>query len=420
MYIKRLHIQNVKSITDFQVEFENPAGWHVLIGDNGAGKSTIIKCIALAMMDSADARGIVDEDFSLWVRHGQKEGTVDVDYLIDDYDEFANGRSLRSSFAQKVQSIHFSFDSEESPSRALFYPHEHFGKDRRKGYFSISFGPYRRFENGSGEYASVSQTKPRLAPHLSAFKSSATFPHTLEWVRQIYTESLEDKSNDKLEKLKALVNSPGFLPNGYQLSEVSSKGIFFSDGNQNKVSLSALSDGYRSVLSIALELVHQLERSFGANIVFGGLDVNEPRIDLPGIVLIDEVDIHLHPSWQAKIGEWFLKFFPNMQFIVTTHSPLVCRAAAKGSIMRLVAPNSEEVSGEVSDLEELKLTQGNILEAYGTELFGREAVTSKTGEGGRKRLGELNRLAAFGKITEAEEKERQNLKKTFTTNDPYQ
>ena len=50
----------------------------------------------------------------------------------------------------------------------------------------------------------------------------------------------------------------------------------------------------------------------------------------PGVVLIDEVDAHLHPTWQRRIGLWFREHFPKLQFIVSTHSPLICQAATVG------------------------------------------------------------------------------------------
>ena len=55
-----------------------------------------------------------------------------------------------------------------------------------------------------------------------------------------------------------------------------------------------------------------------------------PVVTHRGVVLIDEVDVHLHVSWQRSIGFWLKKHFPNVQFIVTTHSPFVCQAADPG------------------------------------------------------------------------------------------
>jgi predicted ATP-binding protein involved in virulence len=51
--------------------------------------------------------------------------------------------------------------------------------------------------------------------------------------------------------------------------------------------------------------------------------------------MIDEVDAHLHPAWQRELGFWLVRHFPNVQFIVTTHSPIVCQAAEDGRIYHL-------------------------------------------------------------------------------------
>ncbi len=108
-----------------------------------------------------------------------------------------------------------------------------------------------------------------------------------------------------------------------------------------------------------------------------------------------------------------------MQFIVTTHSPLICRACEKGSIWRLATPgkNMPQIE-EIIGVEKERLIYGNILDAYGTELFGREAVRSNESNEKKERLGKLNILYALGKITEKEEQERRELQKILTTDDP--
>ena len=95
------------------------------------------------------------------------------------------------------------------------------------------------------------------------------------------------------------------------------------------------------------------------------------KIDLPGVVLVDEIDAHLHPTWQLRIGENLLRYFPKVQFIVTTHSPLICHAAEKGSVWRLPVPGDDSsFTGRVRGKELKRLIYGDILEAYDTELFG--------------------------------------------------
>ena len=143
-------------------------------------------------------------------------------------------------------------------------------------------------------------------------------------------------------------------------------------------------------------------------------------IDLPGVVLVDEIDAHLHPTWQTRIGNWFLKYFPKLQFIVTTHSPLVCRAAENGSIWRLAAPGSDEKSGEITGLDRERLIYGNILDAYGTEVFGADVSISQESVEKQEKLVRLSKKKMLGAISSDEEEKLQDLKKVFTTDAPIE
>ena len=59
-----------------------------------------------------------------------------------------------------------------------------------------------------------------------------------------------------------------------------------------------------------------------------------------GVVLIDEIDAHLHPEWQREIGFWLKRRFPKIQFLVTSHSPLICQAADSNGLFVLPEPGS--------------------------------------------------------------------------------
>ncbi len=417
MYLKKVHIQNIKSIKDFEMEFDEPAGWHVLIGENGSGKTTILRAIALGLIGKDDIGGVSEQDWNLWIKEGVEDGLVQLIFSSDKIDFEVNRKPFNESMLNRLSTITIDFPHADRvrPDPKSDAPYD---RNITKGWFSASFGPYRRFENGSGEWETIHKNMPRLARHLSAFKSSATFPHTLAWIQKIYTESFENKENRQLESIIKLLNSPGFLPNGTLLSHVTSKGVFFQNDDGVVVPLSVLSDGYRTVLSLALELIHQLVLNFGSELVFRNHDEIDFVIDLPGVVLIDEIDVHLHPNWQTHIGQWFTKYFPRIQFIVTTHSPLICRACEKGSIWRLVGPDSKEKSGRVSEIDANRLIYGNILDAYGTEVFGAAAVRTAKSDEKLSRLGRLNMLFAYGKITEEEENERRELQLIFTTDDP--
>jgi len=138
-------------------------------------------------------------------------------------------------------------------------------------------------------------------------------------------------------------------------------------------------------------------------------------VDVPGVVLIDEVDAHLHPTWQRRVGLWFREHFPKMQFIVTTHSPLVCQAADVGTVWRLPKPGTDEEAKQVTGVELDRLLYGNVLDAYGTGLFGEGVARSQVAKQRLQRLAELNLKEVRSGLTAAESKEQKALRASQPT-----
>ncbi|MFN8393646.1 MAG: AAA family ATPase [Bacteroidia bacterium] len=196
------------------------------------------------------------------------------------------------------------------------------------------------------------------------------------------SEALHPRSRGQKQNqnLRNFLNDGALLPNGVRLNGISSDGVFFEDSEGKKVNLHDLSDGYRSVLSITFELVRQLVRSYGEQSVFANIEQGNMNIPLPGVVIIDEIDAHLHPTWQTRVGQWFTQYFPKLQFIVTTHSPLICRASGEhGKIFQLATPDSEHPSREITGIERDRLVYGDILDAYSTDLFGKDIERGQEG-----------------------------------------
>lgn len=217
--------------------------------------------------------------------------------------------------------------------------------------------------------------------------------------------------------LRKFINESGLLPHKTHFTGVNIEGEpEFVDGNGNTIKITQLSDGYRSILSMTFELIRQLIRVNGSTTVFQSGNEHLPHFNLPGVVLIDEIDAHLHPTWQTRIGQWFTRYFPNLQFIVTTHSPLICRACEKGSIWRLAAPGSDRISGEVTGEDKDKLIYGDVLDAYETDVFGAKITR---GEEGREKQDEYRSLVYkenYGQKMSAEEKRQlKHLKTIFHT-----
>jgi hypothetical protein len=188
------------------------------------------------------------------------------------------------------------------------------------------------------------------------------------------------------------------------------KRVLFVDGAGARVPIEELSDGFRSILSLTLELLRHLTLAFEPTLVF---DASGTNVLPPGVVLIDEVDVHLHPTWQRSVGTWLTRTFPNVQFIVTTHSPLVCRSAAKGSIF-VLPPHGQPGPGRMLEgAEKDRLVLGNVLDAYATGAFGTGVEQSEAGRAKLGRLAELNAKEFAATLSPEEETEREELRKVL-------
>lgn len=413
MYIKSLEIENIRSIKKFEMEFRNPAGWHVLIGDNGSGKSSVIRSIAVGLLGEDDAKALsFSEDFATWLPPKENKGSITIQAIRDnkyDMPAYKSSSRLKSEiFIERISGNgKVTISGKLNPQNALWGQYS-----SNNGWFVAAYGPFRRLRGNS---ETVVSSRPRLGACITAFRDDVALTQLTEWLKNLALDSRKKPNAKKnLQGIISFINSSQLLPGGAKLTDdIDSDGIKLLDGNNVKVSLQEMSDGFRSILSMILDIIRYMIEVYGTDKVFKSSTFN--KIELPGIVLIDEVDAHLHPTWQTRIGQWFTKYFPNIQFIVTTHSPLVCRACENGSIWRLAAPASDWISGPVDEITKQRLIFGNILDAYGTEVFGDDVSQSSDSEKMLKELAELNVKSFKGTISTSEKKRIIELQKILPT-----
>ena len=111
-------------------------------------------------------------------------------------------------------------------------------------------------------------------------------------------------------------------------------------GEAETLSLNQLSDGYRIVLAVAGDLARRMAH--------GNPHLTDPLVS-EAIVLIDEMELHLHPSWQQRILSDLTRTFPNAQFIVSTHSPQVLTTVHPEQIVTLSRENGRIVAGRAPE-----------------------------------------------------------------------
>ena len=164
---------------------------------------------------------------------------------------------------------------------------------------------------------------------------------------------------------------------------------FLWQGDQ--VNLDQLSDGYRSMFALAVDLLRWLELLRPSN----ACKLNEVN----GVVLIDEIDAHLHPKWQREAGFLLTKLFPRIQFIVASHSPFVAMAAGEGALT-LLERDGHVMTGN----QDVPYVRGWAIDQVLTQLFGminlRDPETTRwSGQDKElrfaRRAGKLNPLQDF-------------------------
>ena len=160
-----------------------------------------------------------------------------------------------------------------------------------------------------------------------------------------------------------------------------------------------LSLGYRTLLAWVVDLAHQM---------FARYPDSEDPLAEPVVVLVDEIDLHLHPRWQRALTEFLGQRFPKAQFIVTAHSPLVVQAAQDAN---LVVVRREEGADHVTIHNDPEAVRGwRVDQILTSDLFGLESARPLEQEQLLVRRRELLRNE---RRTPAEEDELRGLERTI-------
>jgi hypothetical protein len=424
MYIRKIWIENIRCFgaDERRVELDlarpdgSLAGWTVVAGRNGAGKSSFLKAIALAVAGPSAARSLVPSGFAGWIRKGvQSSGYMGVELdCFDEGDGFTGaGTTPKEAFwadlvlepqAEGPEPKVAAYDAGKRLKHAERGP----WAENPRGWFLAGYGPYRRLSGHTVESVRVMAGPGRLARVVSLFREDASLAEGVDWLRNdVYLRRLEGRpgAKDLEESVIALLNHDDLLPGGLKIHHIDSEGLW-TERDGVLLPLQDLSDGYRTVIALVVDLIKQIHGCFGSF----ELHENEEEegalfAHYMGVVLIDEMDIHLHVEWQQRIGFWLKKHFPGIQFIVTTHSPFICQAADPKGLVRLPAPGKDERAEHVSEELFKTIVNGGADAAAVTALFGLEHTHSDRAERLREDIAQLEAKVIRGTATREEEEE---------------
>jgi hypothetical protein len=403
MWVHQLRIENVKGFrgppNDVELDFERPdgtlAGWTVIAGRNGAGKSSFLQAIAVSLAGPEAARTL-QESWAGWIRAGRPSAVVTTRIRYSpQHDRFIEtGRRPKQSFwtglkwdvtAQGPEPIMSPYrqTSHTSSRTAARGP----WAENPSGWLMAGYGPFRRLSSAASDAQRLMVGPGHVSRLVSLFREDASLSESIRWLQEIYLRRLEQKEGwAELEQVVLMLLDDGLLPSEMTVRRVDSDGLWVE--HQGVVlPLEQLSDGYRTVAALVLDIVRHLYQTYGTLTL--EKTANGVTLPYPGIVLIDEIDAHLHVSWQQVIGFWLKTRFPQIQFIVSTHSPFVCQAADPRGLIRLPAPGEHRRAEHVDDEMFIRVVNGNADEATLTELFGLEKTHSAHAELLRQEVAEL-------------------------------
>jgi len=423
MYITEITLTDLKCFRgthhlDLMHGDRNYAGWTVFAGRNGAGKSTLLKALVLATADLARAASLDPGYGRRWTRFGAAKSmcqiglqsparwTGQLPLVAGQGANFLGMRILNNPPAHAAAPT-LPIEEEERLREAfsLGWPPPH-------GWFIAAYGPSRHLGARDAEQERF-EGDPALRRLASLFVESASLAEGVEWLQKVHTRALERKEGAKQLKKDVLrLLHDDLLPDGWGVLGVDSDGLWLQRDNTTML-LNAMSDGHRIVTALVLDMVRHLHDCYG------DLRLEEGpswRCPLPGVVLIDEVDAHMHVGWQQRIGFWLTEHFPRIQFLVTTHSPFICQAASPGGLIRLPAPGEDRTIERVPEHLADAIRNGGADLAVMTELFGLEHAHSARAETLRQRVATLELRVLDEEATEAELAEYDRLRNQLPDN----
>ncbi|WP_461546770.1 AAA family ATPase [Sphaerotilus sulfidivorans] len=398
MYIDTIRLENIRGFRELEFSFDRGqgqyAGWTVLTGDNGSGKSTVLKAMALLLV-GASTRFRLESRLNSYRSQGPKNGIVELHSTNTGTTTITTLTIHTDGCTEVKREPIFSERTLEAPAVK----------------FSCGYGPFRRV-SGHTESASELMSAQQSRCFATLFSESASLAESANWLRELKYKSLENRPKEKksLELVLEVIQDE-FLPNQITVDRVDSDGLWLKDRQGNLLSWADMSDGYRAALALLTDILRHMINAYSPDDLTGRDDEGRLFLKPAGVVLIDEIDAHLHPEWQREIGFWLKRHFPNIQFIVTSHSPLICQAADPNGLFVLPEPGSDEPARALTAEEYQEVISSRPDTILRSAAFGLQNTRSPVAVEARSAFADLRtKQRAGGKLTQAEQVELERLR----------
>ena len=288
--VRRLELENVRCFESLNLIVDDRTGWITILGDNAAGKSTVLRSLALGLCHETDAAALMRELPGSMVREGAASGTIRIELHDAEEDRTLSIITrLRRDESTGEETLRKATDPTPFPWNKLFV---------------CGYGTNRSRQAHSGFESYTVRDAVRT---LFDDEASLQNPELVLW-RQ--SSELRQEIEHKVLQI-LMLDTPGY-------EVIYHKGGLEIEGPWGRQALRVLSDGYRSTLQWVLDFI-------GWGVYAGRFNGGR---ELGGILLVDELEQHLHPVWQRHIVDRLRRQFPATQIFATTHTPLLAAASA--------------------------------------------------------------------------------------------
>ncbi len=384
MYLERIKLKNIRGCAALDVNLvgkrARPAGWTVLAGRNGTGKTTLLQAAAATVIGPDNVLVMLERPDEL-VRLGENEGRSDV-WLTGADEDWRDPKDERGSVHLGVSWGRGQGVTKHPPKgNHVFVENQLWGGAafgaQPRGWCFAAYGAQRLATPATSTAEQLMAAPPRRSAVVSVFRRDASLMAAHAWARELSrhprgtSESAPPPYSPTLALLHALLNDGLLSDEGAGIRITLGEAGILVHRHEQALPLSSLGQGFESLALLVIDIVRQMCAFFGENMFapdapvwLAGVPV---RVNHSGVVLIDEIENHLHPALQQRVGFWLKEHFPNVQFIVTTHSPFICQAADEGGLFRVAQAGSVEL---VSTDVFRRVVNGSADDAVVTELFG--------------------------------------------------
>jgi energy-coupling factor transporter ATP-binding protein EcfA2/nucleoside phosphorylase len=302
LHLHKLELARVRGIEQLSPTFTAPAStsgqWIVLLGDNGTGKTTILRSLALAVADDGEAHAALSRIPARMTRLGAPSARICL--------HGPNG----TRFEREILATNGSEQLSGTTPPAL--P------------FVVAYG-CRRGSALGGASREVRLTSGAIE---TLFDEGASIINAETWLKEWKLAEMQAKDPHDPAFFRAIEATLCKLLDLRHI-EVTRDAVMVEGAAVGKVPLGALSDGYLTTAGWVLDMIARWTEEARRS----GQPVGEDFAErMTGLALVDEIDLHLHPRWQRDIISTIRGLFPQMTFVVTTHNPLTLLGARPGEV----------------------------------------------------------------------------------------